>query len=241
MAEAVARGRAVFTIDPRHTALLIIDMQNAFLAEGAAFEAPAGRAMIPNLERLLRHMREHDLPVVWVVTDHSPPRGGLVLTKSPAVREDRVCWAGDESFELYPDMPQPESGEYRVLKHKYDAFFETDLNSLLRNLGVETVLITGVTTSICCDSTARSAFHHDYNVAFVSDATGDDDDQIHEVTLRIMDVLFGRVITTGDAIAEMQEMSAAQEHQGPLVGRSPMESAGGRAALGRSSGPTLQP
>jgi nicotinamidase-related amidase len=206
---AVAKGTAVFKMDPRTTALLIIDMQNAFLAEGAAFEAPKGRDMIPNLERILLFARQHALPVVWVLADHSAPYAGVLLAKSPAVRVDRVCCVGEESFELYPNMPQPREREYRVVKHKYDSFFETDLNAILRNLGVGTVIITGVTTSVCCDSTARAAFHYDYNVAFMSDATADEFEHLHDATLELMDLLFGRVMTVDEAIAEMADAATA--------------------------------
>jgi ureidoacrylate peracid hydrolase len=205
MAERVARGREVFTIDPRRAALLVIDMQNAFLAPGAAYETPAGRAMIPNLERLLRHAREHGMPVVWTRSDHSPPAGGAVLRKCPAVREDRVCWPGNESFAFYPHMPQPGDEDHQVVKHKYDAFFETDLDAILRNRGVETVIVTGVTTSVCCDATARSAFSRDYNVVFLADATGEYDDELHRATLRVMDLVFGRVMSTEELLAELRE------------------------------------
>lgn len=214
---AVAKGRDVFTIRPAHAALLVIDMQNAFLAEGAAFEAPNGREIIPNIERLVRFARRHGAPVIWVLADHSPPYGGAVLAKSPAVRDERVCWPGDESFQLYPNMIQPDDGDYRVVKHKYDSFFETDLNAILRNLNIRTVIVTGVTTSVCCDSTARAAFHYDYDVAFLSDATADEFDDLHVATLRVMDLLFGRVMTTGEAIAEMEE----NLHAVPAAGHGP--------------------
>ena len=205
MADPVAYGRDMFTIDPARAALFVIDMQNAFVAEGAVYETPKARAMIPNLERLIAFAREHDVPIVWTRSDHSAPYGGVLFKKCPAVRDDRVCWPGDESFEFYAGMPAPAEGEHQVVKHKYDAFFETDLDAILRNLGVETVIITGTATNICCDSTARSAFSRDYEVAFVGDATASFDDDMHEATLRTMDMLFGRVMTTDEVLAEMQE------------------------------------
>lgn len=204
-AAPVAHGREVFTLDPHGAALLVIDMQNAFVAEEAAYETPKARDIIPNLDRLLRFAREHDLPVVWTRSNHEPPYGGVLLKKCPAVREDRVCWPGHESFDYYEDMPQPEEGEHHVVKHKYDAFFETDLDAILRNSGVETVIITGTATNICCDTTARSAFCRDYQVAFLSDATASFDDDMHEATLKTMELLFGRVMSTDEALAEMEE------------------------------------
>jgi nicotinamidase-related amidase len=116
-----------------------------------------------------------------------------------------VCWPGHESFDYYADMPQPAEGEFQVVKHKYDAFFETDLDAILRNSRVETVIITGTATNICCDTTARSAFCRDYQVAFLSDATASFDDEMHEATLKTMELLFGRVMTTDELLSEMEE------------------------------------
>jgi nicotinamidase-related amidase len=204
-AAPVAHGKDVFTLDPLRAALLVIDMQNAFVAEGAAYETPNARVMIPNVARLLDFARGHDMPIVWTRSDHRPPYAGILVNKCPAVREDHVCWPGHESFDFYSDMPQPESGEFQVTKHKYDAFHETNLDAILRNQAVETVIIAGTATNVCCDSTARSAFMRDYQVAFLSDATASFNDDMHEVTLQTMEMLFGRVMSTDEVLAEMGE------------------------------------
>jgi nicotinamidase-related amidase len=204
-AAPVAYGKDVFTLDPARAALLVIDMQNAFVAEAATFETPKARAMLPEVGRLLSFAREHAMPIVWTRSDHRPPYAGILANKCPVVREDRVCWPGDESFDFYPDMPQPEDGEFQVVKHKYDAFHETDLDAILRNQSVETVIIIGTATNICCDSTARSAFMRDYQVAFLSDATATFDENMQAVTLQTMELAFGRVLTTDEVLAELEE------------------------------------
>lgn len=204
-AAPVAHGKDVFTLDPDTSALLVIDMQNAFVAEGAAYETPNARVMIPNVERLLEFARREEMPIVWTRSDHRPPYSGILINKCPAVREDKVCWPGDESFDFYGDMPQPEDGEFHVVKHKYDAFHETDLDAILRNQGVKTVIIVGTATNVCCDSTARSAFMRDYQVMFLSDATASFNDAMHEVTLQTMEMLFGRVMSTDEVLAELEE------------------------------------
>jgi len=209
MAEPVAHGRDVFTLNPRGAALLVIDMQNAFVAENAAYETPKARDIIVNIAKLLDFARAHGMPVVWTRSNHEAPYSGILLNKCPAVREDHVCWPGHESFEYYPHMPQRQEGEYEVIKHKYDAFFETDLDAILRNNAVDTVIITGTATNICCDTTARSAFCRDYQVAFLGDATASFADDMHEVTLKTMEMLFGRVMTTDEALEEMAEQIAA--------------------------------
>jgi ureidoacrylate peracid hydrolase len=108
-------------------------------------------------------------------------------------------------------MVQPQEGkcEYRIIKHKYDAFFETDLDAILRFHNVETLIVTGTATNVCCESTARSAFMRDYQVAFLSDANATFDTAMHEATLKNIDLLFGRVMTTEELLAEMKSSLSA--------------------------------
>jgi nicotinamidase-related amidase len=204
-AERIAFGRDLFTVDPSRAALIVVDMQNAFVAEGGTYETPKARAMVPEIERLIEFAREQRMPIVWTRSDHSAPAGGMMLRKFPTIREDRVLWPGHPSFEFYPAMTQPRDGEHQIVKHKYDAFFETDLDAVLRNQGVRTVIITGTATSVCCDSTARSAFFRDYEVVVVRDATASFDDDMHELTLKTMDLFFGRVMSVEEVLAEMRE------------------------------------
>ena len=206
-------GKDFFTIDPSHCALIVIDMQNAFVAEGATFETSGARAMIPRLERLIRCARERQMPIVWTQSDHRPPYGGLMLRKFPAIAKEHVLWQGEPSFEMYPDMIQPRDGalEHLIVKHKFDAFFETDLDAILRYHRVDTVIITGTATNACCESTARSAFMRDYKVVFPSDANATFDEAMHRATLANIDLLFGRVLTTEELLAEIGARSAAAD------------------------------
>ncbi len=206
-------GKDFFTIDPGRCALIVIDMQNAFVAEGAPFETPGARAMIPRLERLIGCARELQMPIVWTQSDHRPPYGGLMLRKFPAIAKEHVLWRGEPSFGMYPGMIQPCEGrlEYRIVKHKFDAFFETDLDAILRYHRVDTVIITGTATNACCESTARSAFMRDYKVVFPSDANATFDEAMHRATLVNIDLLFGRVLTTEELLAEMGARVAAAE------------------------------
>ena len=154
---------------------------------------------------MIAFTREHGLPIVWTQSDHSAPHSGIMLQKFPTIREDRELWKGEPSFELYPDMVQPAPGEFRVVKHKYDAFWETDLDAILRNSGVDTVIVAGTATNVCCESTARSAFFRDYKVVFLSDCTASFDPGMHDAALKTIDLFFGRVMTTDEVLAEMQE------------------------------------
>ena len=196
-------GGAFFRINRKTSALLIIDMQNAFLEPGAMLEAPMGRDIIAGLAKLIAECRNLGVPVIWIRLDSSAPYGGLLLEKYPSLREQRVLFKGTHSFELFPDLPPPVENEFHIVKHKYDAFHRTDLDTLLRNIGADTVIITGVTTNCCCESTARSAFEHDYKVAFTSDGTAAFEKRLHEATLGTMRELFGRVLTIEEVISEL--------------------------------------
>jgi biuret amidohydrolase len=213
MSNPSLRGKSFFTIDPSRCALIVIDMQNAFVAEGAPFETPGAREMIPRLERLIGCARELQMPIVWTQSDHRPPYGGLMLHKFPAIANDRVLWQGEPSFDLYPEMIQPHEGpfEHRIVKHKFDAFFETDLDAILRYHGADTVIITGTATNACCESTARSAFMRDYKVVFPSDSNATFDEAMHRATLVNIDLLFGRVLTTEELLAEIGVRLAAAD------------------------------
>jgi nicotinamidase-related amidase len=88
-------GISFFTIDPRRCALIVIDMQNAFVAEGAVFETPGARAMIPLLEQLIQFARASRIPIIWTQSDHRPPYGGLMLASSHPSPKTAFC--GKES------------------------------------------------------------------------------------------------------------------------------------------------
>lgn len=201
-----ASGKDFFTIEPRRSALIVIDMQNAFVAEGAVFETPGARAMIPRLEHLINFARTSGIPIVWTQSDHRPPYGGLMLRKFPPIAQGHILWQGEPSYEMYPQMLQPREGklEYKIVKHKFDAFFETDLDAILRYHQVDTVIITGTATNACCESTARSAFMRDYKVVFPSDLNATFDEAMHQATLRNIDLLFGRVVSSDELVAEME-------------------------------------
>ena len=201
--EVRSSGEALFNLTRDKTALLIVDMQNAFLEEGALLEVSEGRAMIPKLARLVERCRAIKLPIVWIQLDSTAPYGGMLIKKYPMLESKKILYKGTHSFDLFAELPTPQEGEYRIVKHKYDAFHQTDLDTLLRNLGVDSVVITGVTTDCCCESTARAAFERDYCVAFTSDGTATFDPQQHAASVKLMDELFGRVMTIDEVITEL--------------------------------------
>jgi nicotinamidase-related amidase len=159
-------------IDPRKTAMIVVDMQNDFVAPGAAMETPAARQIVPKLAEALRICREAGIKVVY--TAHVHRRDGcdmgLFDDLHPPIANRNALVDGTPGVEIYAELA-PKAGEHVVKKHRYSGFFGTDLDIILREWGVDTVLISGTTTENCCHATARDAMFRNYRVVFLSDAT----------------------------------------------------------------------
>jgi ureidoacrylate peracid hydrolase len=194
-------------VAPDKAALVIIDVQNDYCHDDGAL-GKAGRDVarireaIPPMLRLLDSARAKGVLVVHVRMSQNE------RTKSPAFVEQRlrrfgrdtlICEESSWGAEFYSVKPLP--NEPIVTKHRFSAFIDTDLDTILRSAGVETLLIAGMTSDICVESTARDAFQRDYYVIFVEDCIGADDPDIHAMTVRRVDHYFGCVVKSEDAIA----------------------------------------
>ena len=196
---------APWEIDPARSALLVVDMQNDFVNEGAVMEVPMARAAVPNMVRLVARCRTAGIPVLFTTHvlydrfDVSP----LETAYQPRLKRDGMR-AGGDGVEVI-DALKPQPGEIVIRKHRYDGFYNTQLETVLRNIRgpgtVDTLIIAGTVTSICCESTARSAFMRDFKVVMVSDANGGLDQASHDATLDIIGKVFGRVMSTDDVLA----------------------------------------
>ena len=216
------------TIDPARSALVVIDMQNYFVAEGFPLEVPAAREIVPNINRLAAAMRGLGGLVVWIQTTAV---GGLerwgnhhryTLTAEAArVRLANLDEAA-EGFKIYAAL-EPLPADPRAKKITYSAFIpgSSDLNPLLRRSGVETVLIAGTVTNVCCESSARDAMMLDYRVIMVSDANAAMTDEEHAATLNSFYLAFGDVMTTEDAIRRLKPVVAPNSRQPPRVPKRP--------------------
>lgn len=185
-------------IDPRKTAVIVVDMQNDFVAPGAPMQSKQALAAVPVLARTLAACRERGMRIVY--TAHAHRRDGcdmgLYDDLYPPIAERRALVDGTAGVEIYPDLA-PAAGDHVIKKNRYSAFFATDLDLVLREWGIDTVVITGTTTENCCHATARDAMFHNYRVVFLSDATGTFDypdmgygampaEQVHRATLAIL-------------------------------------------------------
>jgi len=188
-----------------HAAILIVDVQNDFCAEGGAMhgegrDVSMAQAMVPRLARFLAAARAARVPCVWIrnVYNSTPNWYLSEVWLEQASRRRRglyverpVCEAGEWSGDFYQVRPAPE--DVIVTKHRFGAFEGTDLDLVLRSRGIRTVVMTGVATNVCVETTARQAFLKDYYVVFASDCTAAYSQAEHDGTLRNIDNFFGQV------------------------------------------------
>lgn len=192
------------------TALVVIDMQNHFVAEGFPDEVPLSRDIVPTINRLAGAVRTAGATVVWVQTT---ARGALEHWSNyhkHMLRPERVktrLESLDESaagFCLYPALDVlPE--DLRVTKIKYSAFIagSSDLDVKLRNRRIDTVLIAGTATNVCCESSARDAMMLDYRAIMLADATATWTDEEHSATLKNFLLFFGDVMAADEVIGRL--------------------------------------
>lgn len=191
-------------LTPSKTALVVVDMQNAFMPVPVA-HAPCDMApkIVPSINRLAETVRETGGVVVWIQTACT---SGDKVTWSNAhniVRPDRAemrfaaLERGSEGYALWPEMDARPDDIY-VEKNRFSAFIQgsSELDAILRELGVNTVLITGTVTNVCCESTARDAMMLNYKVVMVSDGNAAENDEEHNATLRSIYLTFGDVMDT---------------------------------------------
>jgi nicotinamidase-related amidase len=113
-----------------------------------------------------------------------------------------MCMEGSPESEIHPDL-KPREDEKVVLKHRYSAFFDTDLATVLRCLKVEDLVITGTMTNMCCESTARDAYYRDYRVFFPADANGAVSEEMHLASLLNLAYGFACITTAERIVAAM--------------------------------------
>jgi nicotinamidase-related amidase len=195
-------------VGPR-TALVVVDMQNAFMdpALGHAVCAMAP-AIVPVVNRLATATRAAGGGVFWIQTvhDETDDRDWAVMQAmmTPAARARRVAALTRDSagYALWPGMDvRPE--DERVEKHRFSAFIQGSgpLEARLRARGFDTVLITGTVTSVCCESTARDAMMRDFRTVMVSDGNAATSDSEHEAALLGFHAMFGDVLTVTECEA----------------------------------------
>jgi ureidoacrylate peracid hydrolase len=195
------------------TALVVIDLQNVFMLPGMPVEVPTAREIVPNVNKLAAATRDAGGKVVWVkmclegqteawsVFFEGDPRRGTLAELTP----------GAQGFELYDGL-DVRSEDAVVVKRRYSAFIQgsSDIDRHLREAGIDTVIIVGTLTNVCCESSARDAMMLNYRLIFVSDANAALSDAEHNASLGTILRVFGDVATSDEVIALLSAKSREQ-------------------------------
>ncbi len=204
------------TIDPAKTAMIVVDMQNDFVAEGAMLRSAQAAAMVPRLAETLAFCRVKGVKIIYTAHVHRKDGCdmGLYDDLYPPIADRLSLVDGTPGVDIFAALA-PAPDEHVVKKHRYSGFFGTDLDIILREWGVDTVVVTGTTIENCCHATARDAMFRNYKVAFLSDATGTFDypdmgygamaaEDVHQATLRILAFSTAHVMTSAEFRARVK-------------------------------------
>jgi ureidoacrylate peracid hydrolase len=200
-------------LDPARTALVVIDMQGTFCAPGSPAEVPASREIVDPINKLTAELRKLGVPVIWVL--HSNSRVGgksdwelfFNTIVADEIREKTLeslaaakqsVWSG---LVTAPD-------DHTVLKNRYSALIQgsSSLERVLRGMGVDTVLVAGTKTNVCCESTARDAMMLDFKVVMVEDCCAALSDDEHRGALENIIQQFGDVMTADEVLARLRHL-----------------------------------
>ena len=192
-------------------ALLLVDMQNGFCKPDGSFaKMTAGRGLsielcekaVAGCQRLLEAARMSDIPIVFTryVYHHDYVDGGVLLEKYPEMKEIGSLAEGSWDAEIVDELT-PRANEFVIDKSRYSSFYGTRLEPILNGLDVTSLVVGGVTTNVCVETTVRDASQRDYHVFVVSDATGELNQARHDNALEIMAYGFGWVVGSDEVLA----------------------------------------
>lgn len=191
-------------VDPAHAALLVVDMQNDFCAEGGYIhktrnaDMSGSPALAKRISSLVEDGRAHGVPVVWIRANYEPR---FLSPQAMLKREERqpglVCCAGGSwGWEFFAVRPHPD--DLMIEKHSFSGFYGTELDRLLRFRGIKTLIFTGVATNTCVESTLRDGFFLGYYIVLVEDCCSSAARHLHQGTIENVRANFGEVTSAAE-------------------------------------------
>jgi nicotinamidase-related amidase len=202
--KAYNEGSAQFEVIPDKCALLVIDMQDEFVKPHWSPDwVPEATRQVPYIKRLIDHCRGKNIPVIYTVYSKThnyldrPKTGKFMPGRYPDLDIDFSIFYKDGR--VWHEL-SPEEGEIVIKKPSYGAFYDTPLETILKNMGKDTVIICGTLTNYCCGSTARQAYERSFKVVFGSDVTSTDDPEMQEPELKVLRKGFAKVLTAEEII-----------------------------------------
>ena len=218
------RGRIHWfdVLEPAKTALVVVDMQNTFCEPGAPAEVPCSRGIVGNINALTGELRAGGVPVIWVLhaNTHHGRRSDWDLffnyVVADEVRQQTIESLAPGRQEVWRELTTSPQ-DLTIIKNRYSALIagSSTLERVLRNLGIDTVLIAGTKTNVCCEATARDAMMLDFKVVMVSDCCAALSDEEHQASLETIIQQFGDVLTLDEVLARLDGLSNVSSIQSP--------------------------
>lgn len=190
-------------VSPAHSAVVVIDLQNDFChSDGAFGKLGTNMSLLQqaahNTQKLLPEARKRKVPVIFVRAVHNYWTNSPAWLRKRGKRGLSTCMEGTWGEKFF--VVEPAEGETTVIKHRYSAFIGTDLDLILRSRGIQTVILTGVGTNVCVESTARDGFQMDYDIVLLSDCTGASTKEAHQTALDVLGQHFGYVANSKELV-----------------------------------------
>lgn len=200
------------TLSPATSALVVIDMQNTFCAEGAPAEVPSSRGIVPNINALTAQLRAMKVPVIWVLhanTQHNGVSDWELFYNNVvagSIRERTLASNAPENQAVYAGLDVSDA-DITIVKNRYSALIpgSSSLERVLRSLGIDHIMVAGTKTNICCESTARDAMMMDFQVTMLSDCCATLSEDEHRASLETIVQQFGNVMTSTEAVAMLKQ------------------------------------
>jgi nicotinamidase-related amidase len=178
-------------------ALLIIDMQNDFVLDGRPLKVAGATAVIPKIQAVLLAFRQRSLPVFHVLRVHRSDGSDVEIIRKERFRTHPFAVAGTKGAAVIDELiPLP--GEYVLSKVRMSAFIGTELDLMLRSLGVTTLFVCGIQTPNCIRTTVFDAIAYNYPVVLIDDATGASSEEVHRANVMDMQNIGVRIIKTAE-------------------------------------------
>ncbi len=205
--KAYEKGDAGFEIVGKKSALLVIDMQDEFVKpHWTPFWVPEATQQVSRIKLLITFCREKDIPIIYTASAYThfrldrPATGDLMPNRYPelGIEDPSIFRDGNIFGELSP-LPH----EIVIYKPSYGAFYDTPLESILRNLGKDTIIICGTLTNYCCGMTARQGYERGFKVVLGSDVTSTNDPTLHDAELKVLRAGFARVLNAGEIMRDV--------------------------------------
>lgn len=195
--KAFIKGDARFSVELKRCALLVIDMQYEFVKPGwSSSWVPEATRQSGKIKEVISFCREKNVPVIYTVFSNThnfsdrPVSGKYMPNRFPELGDDKEWFSEGRIW----DELAPREDEIVIHKPSYGAFYDTPLDTVLKNMGKDTVIICGTLTNCCCGATARQAYERSYYVIFGSDITSTYDLQMQEAELNILRFAFAKVM-----------------------------------------------